>query len=271
MLNPRTENLFINDPVPKNVSKFPIHQTYLTDDSERTGNGGYKFKTPEVWSSARSGKKSIAIRSIQWQPKSLLIEFKLSIQTSSTPTTYDSGFNYHNVIPPNITLYDVIIDIIDKFNSWASTSTDTKDYVLTYEFENTDNSLTFRVLNEAGNTSYPIRFTSDDTNAPSDSFNKFINQPSTYFPDYTTDLTYKNVWDRSTPLNFHASFVPFDNYQYLGTIFDKWQQPIIYQDPNTSPLFNVWTTTDLKTPLKILYESFIIRFTFIISSDSQYS
>ena len=55
----------INDPVPRNVSKFPIHQTYLTDDSERTGNGGYKFKVPEVWSSALSGKKSIAIRSIQ--------------------------------------------------------------------------------------------------------------------------------------------------------------------------------------------------------------
>ena len=58
-------NRIINDPVPKNVSKYPIHQTYLTSDSERTGTGGYKFKAPEVWSSARSGKKSIAIRSIQ--------------------------------------------------------------------------------------------------------------------------------------------------------------------------------------------------------------
>ena len=63
--NYRENNMLINDPVPRNVSKFPIHQTYLTADAERTGNGGYKFKAPEVWSSARSGKKSIAIRSIE--------------------------------------------------------------------------------------------------------------------------------------------------------------------------------------------------------------
>ena len=83
-------------------------------------------------------------------------------------------------------------------------------------------------------------------------------------------LVYQNVWDHSSTLYFHASFIPFDNYQYLGELYDKWQTPIIYQDPNSSPLFNIWITTNLKTPIPILHESFIFRFTFIISSDSQY-
>lgn len=268
MLNKTSENFLINDPVPKNVSKYPIHQTYLTDDAEITGTGGYKFKAPEVWSSARSGKKSIAVRSIQWLPKTFTLEFGISIQTSNTPT-YENGFKYNYVIPPNTTLYDVILDIIGKFKTWATANS--KDFVLTYDYENRSNTLHFRVYNGAG-TQYPIRFIeSDDSSAAPTAFNMFINQPYSYFPDYTENLTYNNVWDRATALNFHASFVPFDNYQNLGTIFDKWQTPIIYQDANASPLFNVWITTDMKTTLKLLYESFIIRLTFIISSESQYS
>ena len=272
MLNSRAENFLINDPVPKNVSKYPIHQTYLTDDAERTGVGGYKFKAPEVWSSARSGKKSISVRSIQWLPKTITLEFCLSIKTSNTPT-YENGFNFHLVVPPNVSLYDVVGSIFSKFNDWThADQNNIKDFVLTYDFENRSNTLSFRVYNGAGTTQYPIRFIeSDDSDAAPTAFNMFINQPSTYFPDYTENLTYNNVWDRTTALNFHASFVPFDNYQNLGTIFDKWQTPIIYQDANASPLFNVWITTDMKTTLKLLYESFIIRLTFIISSDSQYS
>ena len=270
MLNTRDKNFLINDPVPKNASKYPIHQTYLTDDAEITGTGGYKFKAPEVWSSARSAKKSIAVRSIQWLPKSLILSFCLSIQTASSPATYENGFNYNNVIPPNITLYDVISDIISNFNSWATTNN--KDYILIYGYNNRSNILDFQVFNNAGTTKYPIRFTAiDDTNAASDTFNILINQPRLYFPAYTTYLEYSNVWDRTTALNFHASFVPFDNYQNLGTIFDKWQTPIIYQDANASPLFNVWITTDMKNTLKLLHETFLIRLTFIISSESQYS
>ena len=270
MLNKTSENFLINDPVPKNVSKYPIHQTYLTDDAESTGAGGYKFKAPEVWSSARSGKKSIAVRSIQWLPKSLILSFCLSIQTASSPATYENGFNYNYVIPPNITLYDVINDILNNFNTWATTNS--KDYILTYDYNNRDNKLSFEVYSKTGTTNYPIRFTAvNDTNEPPDALNVLINQPRTYFPDYTRYLEYSNVWDRTTALNFHASFVPFDNYQNLGTIFDKWQTPIIYQDANASPLFNVWITTDMKNTLKLLHESFVIRLTFIISSDSQYS
>ena len=117
MLNKTSENFLINDPVPKNVSKYPIHQTYLTDDAEPTGQGGYRFKAPEVWSSARSGKKSIAVRSIQWLPKTINLEFGISIQTAaasgSTPATYEDSFNYHIVVPPNISLYDVMGNIIE--------------------------------------------------------------------------------------------------------------------------------------------------------------
>ena len=109
-----------------------------------------------------------------------------------------------------------------------------------------------------------------DASKLSSSLNRILNQPLNYFPEEDTEILYSNVWDRNTALSFHASFVPFDNYQYLGNILDRWNQPIIYQDPNSSPLFNVWTTTDLKTPIKHLHESFIIRMTFIISSESQY-
>ena len=276
MLNSRAENFLINDPVPKNVSKYPIHQTYLTDDAEQTAIGGYKFKAPEVWSSARSGKKSIAIRSIQWLPKTITLEFSISIETAaasgSTPATYEDGFNYHNVIPPNATLYDIIADVIDKFKAWThADQNNIKDFILTYDYENRSNSFFFMMYNRAGTTKYKIRFTDPVSKTePPDQFNILLNQPMTYFPDYQEIVYYSNVWDRTTALNFHASFVPFDNYQNLGTIFDKCQTPIIYQDPNSSPLFNVWITTDMKKPLKLLYESFLIRMTFIISSESQY-
>ena len=79
-----SSNYLINDPVPRNASKFPIHQTYLTDDAERTGTGGYKFKAPEVWSSARSGKKSIAIRSIQPIRRRIGLAFAIVINQMKT-------------------------------------------------------------------------------------------------------------------------------------------------------------------------------------------
>ena len=268
MLNSRAENFLINDPVPKNVSKFPIHQTYLTDDAERTGTGGYKFKAPEVWSSARSGKKSIAIRSIDWMPKSTVIALGISILTSA-PSTYENGFKHQAVVSPFMNIYEVITNIVNTFNTWSSTYS--KNLVLNYQFNNRTNHLEFNLWNTTGTTNYKFRFTdSSDVNNPSTTLNNLLNQPADYFPDYSYYPKFDNVWDRTTPLNFHASFVPFDNYQYLGTVLDKWQTPIIYQDPNTSPLFNVWITTDMKTPIKLLYESFIIRISFIISSESQY-
>ena len=257
-------NRLINDPVPKNVSKFPIHQTYLTDDADRTGSGGYKFKAPEVWSSARSGKKSIAIRSIQWRPKTINLGLGISIELSSSSTYSD--FVYHKVIPINVSLYDILNDLLSEFNQ------NDQHLELHYSFNNRTNQLKFYCSStQDPSTNYKIRFhVNGETTQPSIAFNKLINQPENYFPASSYFPTYENVWDRATALNFHASFVPFDNYQNIGTVFDKWDSPIIYQDPNTSPLFNVWITSDLKTPLTLLHESFIFRFTFIISSENQY-
>ena len=267
MLNPRTENLFINDPVPKNVSKYPIHQTYLTDDSERTGNGGYKFKAPEVWSSARSGKKSIAIRSISWLPKSFFLKFGLTVVISEDST---KTFTYSSLILPNYTLYGAMSEIQSEFNKWATSESIVCS--LQYIYHSDTNILELYIPDASGQASFYFRIHDiDDDTKPSESFNIFINQPKDYFPAQTEKYEYPNVWDRYTSLQFHASFIPFDTYQYLGTVSDFYQNPIIFQDANSSPLFNIWTTTDLKTPLKILYESFIIRITFIISSDSQYS
>ena len=132
-----------------------------------------------------------------------------------------------------------------------------------------ENKLVIRLLHNT--TLVSLRITSKSgATACSESFNVWLNQPLDYFPAAATELVYENVWDRTSPLNFHASFVPFDNYQYLGAIFDNWNKPIIYQDANSSPLFNVWITTDMKTPIHLLHEQFIFRFTFIIATNDQY-
>ena len=267
MLNSRAENFLINDPVPKNVSKYPIHQTYLTDDAERTGTGGYKFKAPEVWSSARSGKKSIAIRSIQHLKKRQYLAFNIFIKSSGSNTIYT--FSYSLYSNPEDSTIDILNSIKDTFNDNVG-NFELKIYYI-------DNTLSFTVnsTDPADHNTYQIQIvdssteTTDPRYYPSKSFNKFFNQPLDFMPTFADILNFDNVWDRQD-LNFHASFIPFDNYQYLGKLGDVWQQPIIFQDPNTSPLFNIWITTDLKKPFPILHESFVIRITFIISSESQY-
>ena len=143
-----------------------------------------------------------------------------------------------------------------------------------------NNTLIIQAINIANNSDeyevllarQGIKYQDNDSSKPiiSCSFDEIFNQP--YTPNDGTFhdlLTFYNVWDRYI-LNFHASFVPFDTYQFLGSLGDVWNNPIIYQDPNTSPLFNVWTTADMKEPFPILHDSFIIRMTFIISSDSNY-
>ena len=272
--NYRENNMLINDPVPRNVSKFPIHQTYLTADAERTGNGGYKFKAPEVWSSARSGKKSIAIRSIEPIKKRRQIQFSIKVaQAPAYSTVY--SFDYSTVAGVDSTVIDVIGDITSKFNAWA----DDKNYDFRLDAVYQDNTLTFIMLDTdfQPTVDYSILITAYQATAdeygiylPSESFNEFFNQPKNFMNEGDTTLVFNNVWDHSSTLYFHASFIPFDNYQYLGELHDTWQTPIIYQDPNTSPLFNIWITSDLKTPFPILHEHFIFRFTFILSSESQY-
>ena len=284
--NTRENNILINDPVPRNVSKFPIHQTYLTSDSERTGTGGYKFKAPEVWSSARSGKKSIAIRSIQPILRRISLAFSLYVQQTNAAThesEEDFRFIYSNVFSSNTPIVEVIEDIVQRFTEWATvidpiTSEDDENVILPGMKLNaiySNNTLKLRVQPDNQDMEYSyykikITNTASDTTHPSESFNEVFNQSKSLFLDLSEELVYTNVWDRETKIYFHASFIPFDNYQFLGELNDEWNNPIIYQDPNTSPLFNIWTTTDLKTPFPILHENFIIRMTFIISSDSQY-
>jgi len=267
-INNQEANHYINDPVPKNVSKFPIHQTYLTSDAEGTGNGGYKFKCPEVWSSARSGKKSIAIRSIYLEKQAYYVNFRINTEIMYV-------LIYH-MTPPDTPLYDFLESCQAKFKEAVEAYNATQDeehkvnYELAYRFHN--QTLTFMVL--SGSSLIPFSITDiSNITAGSESLNIFLNQPKNYSGStlQKTTIEFNNVWDRlPDQLHFHASFIPFDNYQYLGDLNDYWNNPIIYQDPNTSPLFNIWITTDLKTPIKILHEHFIFRFTFIISSESQY-
>ena len=258
----------IHDPVPKNASKFPIHQTYLTTDALGNSDGSYKFKCPEVWSSARSGKKSIAIRSIRWQGQALVLEFAIHFTVSSSAKT----FLYRNTIPAHMSVTDVLVDIRQQFMQKFADDTHAAGYHLTTNLEGDKNKLTIGLRSgPSSDTEEQFRITDcSNSSKCSESLNIWLNQPKNYFPAAGTSIVYNNVWDRTTPLNFHASFVPFDNYQYLGAIFDNWNNPIIYQDANASPLFNIWITTDMKTRLNLLYEQFIFRFTFIIDVDDQY-
>ena len=265
-------NRYIHDPVPKNVTKFPIHQTYLTADAERTGSGGYRFKAPEVWSSARSGKKSIGVRSIQPLPRSYIMSFKIWVKNESDPEEDYHEFEYSTVINSDSTVVELLGDIKDKFNAWLEEGEFTESappVALSITYVN--NAVTFEISKTSGSANYSIYITAIDVgNKPSESFNIFFNQPkSTLLPE-AHKLTFSNVWDHSSQIYFHASFIPFDHYQYLGELRDEWQTPIIYQDTDGSPLFNVWTTTDLKTPFPILHETFIIRLTFIISIADNY-
>ena len=276
-------NYLINDPVPRNASKYPIHQTFLTDDAERTGTGGYRFKAPEVWSSARSGKKSIAIRSIERVQKPTLLSFGIQLhkRTDADDESNDVFFTYTDIVEPSTTIKEVCLDISEKLGSFITSAslTETMNYTLTYDVTTSELYLTFEhpscnYAEESNEYNYFYQFKildSDVTNPqPSDSFNRLFNQPLNQSTNFIYELRLKNVWNRDGILYFHASFIPFDNYQFLGELHDEWQHPIIYQDTNTSPLFNIWITTDLKTPIPILHESFIFRFTFIISTESHF-
>ena len=260
-------NRIINDPVPKNASKFPIHQTYLTSDAERTGTGGYKFKAPEVWSSARSGKKSIAIRSIHHIQTTFDIRFDLHIQIQNT---IEHVFTFEMVTPPDYSLIYLIAEITRQFDAWVEENEFT--YKLTMAYDKS-HSLSIYVENTSTNTTPCIYLSEPGYPDPPEELNRFLNQPEQYLITRQFDtsiLIFEHVWDKEGPLYFHASFIPFDNYQFLGELNDEWNNPIIYQDPNTSPLFNIWITSDLKTPFPILHEHFIFRFTFIISSSDFY-
>ena len=264
---------WIHDPVPKNVTKFPIHQTYLTTDGERTANGGYKFKCPEVWSRARSGKKSIALRSIQWNSKTFMLEFILWIKFDNST---DDTFIFSEIIPERTPLLEVFNLIKQNFNQWQEvqnqnpTKPHEYEYNLTLEYT-IDHTVNLGVGTRA--TTYKTAVTKiGDAIKPSESWNYLLNQPLDYneYPGYRLFRSYDNVWDRVSSVHFHASFIPFDNYQYMGALFEKWYTPIIYQDANSSPLFNVWTTLDMKNAFPILHEEFIIRISFIISSEVHY-
>ena len=260
MLSP---NQAINDPVPRNVSKYPIHQTYLTDDAQLLSGGGYQFKAPEVWSSARSGKKSVGIRSIKWIPKQINLEFSLKVHdvTNSTNETINIGM----VVPPFTKTQTILEEISKQCDEY--TTAHNNDYEIDISFAN--NQVEIQAVS---NASYTIGLTKSfyTSGQLPNSFDEIFNQPySANDTNYYDILVIKNVWDRCV-LNFHASFIPFDTYQYLGDLGDIWQKPIIYQDPNASALFKVWTTLDLKTPFHIYHESFIIRISFIISSENSY-
>ena len=286
------EERYIHDPVPKNVTKFPIQQTYITTDAERTANNGWKFKCPEVWSSARSGKKSIAIRSIKWRSHKSHLAFMLSIgKVVSSAFNADVDLKFSMAISATAsthTIIDTIKSVFDqqlqyRFGAYLNTLDEMDDVTervqkFDLHIRYDDNTLTFEVTSRPGTAAgtyqlYLMTKRVANEDIIDNSFQDIFNQPyinGVAILSTNSKLEFKNVWDRET-LNFHASFIPFDNYQYLGALGDEWNTPIVYQDPNTSPLFNVWVTHDLKTPLKILHENFIIRFTFIISTESQYS
>ena len=258
-------NTLVGGHVPKNATKFVIHQTYNTVDSEITSDKGYRFKMPEVWSSARSSKKSIAIRKIEWLPQNEYLSFGLVIenQTDKSKNTFICSL----VIPERTPTTDTLVRIVEEFDKWKTRNSLSLELCTEYS----GSSLHMYVYSNDNEDVYKIKICDGlDESKCSESFNRIFNQPLTTFKDLSEELIYEGVWDRSSMLHFHASFIPFDNYQYLGELGDLWQNPVIYQDPNGSPLFNIWITTDLKNRIPILHETFIFRFSFIIDVEKYY-
>ena len=142
----------IHDPVPRNVSKFPIHQTYLSSDAEGNNKGTYKFKCPEVWSSARSGKKAVAIRSISWLAKSLSLSFQISIECkknlSGTISDQTIALKYYNIIPARTSLTDALNDIKGTLELQASS----KNADLTFRFWYNNVTFSLMIVIEDNNT-----------------------------------------------------------------------------------------------------------------------
>lgn len=257
-------NKLVSGLTPRNTSKFLVHQTYNTDDSERTADNGYKFKVPEVWSSARSSNKSIAIRQIEWVPRIEFLNFKIVFENQNDKSRKEVEIKL--VIPERSSITDSLDKVIEEFYKKNETGIPNLKLCVHYS----EMVLTFYIEHTAKDD-YNIKICDiKDVNKPSESFNRVFNQPMDMFLDFYQELDYYNVWNRCAPLHFHASFIPFDNYQYLGEIGDTWQNPIVYQDPNGSPLFNVWVTTDLKNRIPIRYETFIFRFSFIIDVEKYY-
>ena len=265
-------NKLVDGYVPKNVTKYPIEETYSTAKALRSNGNMWQFKCPEVWSSARSGKKSIAIRSITWVSKREHVRFKLIVRDFGG--TNEHSVLFDKIVPALNSIMDIIGSIVEWFNAWVTANK--FDYTLSLNY--VDNSLTMSIGSASKTKTYEFRIVdinssgeSESIKTPSESFNKLFNQRLDMIRPFSSSTTYENVWDRETLLHFHASFIPFDSYQYLGVLYDTWQKPVVYQDPNTSPIFNVWTTTDLKKTIPILHEIFIFRFTFIISTDQNYA
>ena len=161
------EERYMHDPVPKNVTKFPIHQTYLTitPDAERTVNDGWKFKCPEVWSSARSGKKSIAIRSIKWASRKSHLAFMLSIgKTNGNSFDSDVDLKFSMAISATAStqlVLDTIKSVFDQQLQYRFSQAyfdtlpemdDTTERVQKFDLHihYTNNTLTFEVVSRTG-------------------------------------------------------------------------------------------------------------------------
>ena len=186
-------NQLVSGMTPRNTSKFLIHQTYNTDDSERTADNGYKFKVPEVWSSARSSNKSIAIRKIEWVPKVEFLNFKIVLENQNDKSR--SEVKIALVIPERTSITDILDKVIEEFDKNNKTGIPNLKLCVSYA----ETFLMF-YINHIADDNYKIKIcesslSSEGGEAPSASFNRVFNQPKDKFFDFDYDLHYFNVWN----------------------------------------------------------------------------
>ena len=238
---------------------------------------------PELWNSSISSKKTIAIREINMIPQQYNLRFRMYWKVELSDTKKYNGFiKYDNTISNEDKTGEVLSDVktyID--NVFANYTENDGELVNTirflYFYDETDNTYSFGIHSSQIEKSYPhasisfkiVDFLYGDSTLGSESWNRLMNQPLEKPCDYANIHTYKNVWNKLN-LYFHASFVPYDNYQYIGAVKDIWYKPIIYQYTNASPIFKIWTTIDMINPLIILHEKFYVRLSFVLSSDDKY-
>lgn len=188
-------NELVKEKAPKNVSKYPIEQTYVLDyninNNNNNKNNNYSCKMPELWNSSISSKKTIAIREINMIPQQYNLRFRMYWKVELSDTKKYNGFiKYDNTISNEDKTGDVLSDVktyID--NVFANYTENDGELVNTirflYYYDETDNTYSFGIHSSQIEKSYPhasisfkiVDFLYGDSTLGSESWNRLMNQP----------------------------------------------------------------------------------------------
>jgi hypothetical protein len=97
---------------------------------------------------------------------------------------------------------------------------------------------------------------------------QFFNMPDSnidYVKNWTTKMTFLNVWDRRT-IFIHTSIANTTPYNYLGHDNEFYTTPSkLYKRTSKSKTFRVWVSFNGETPVIVYHQPFVLQFQLIAS------